>query len=536
MKYLNVNSILEKGITILIWLLISLTASGQTISERLILNGTKDSLFIMSPDIIFDKQGNYCLEVTKNAQKYFMTNKGTIGGFESIGSTFGNGGEVVYTLSNPKEKPYYYKNAKGSQVYGPAVGKIEAYQTSNTNENISIVTTLKDSAYYYINGKLILQELKNSKKNYIFENDWISFSENGNTIYFLTRNNLYYLYVNDKLIDSSKFEYTQLAINNDGTYIYAEGKKPEKPIGKYNYMFFVHAMDTVQGPVPTVWNYELRENGAYYYSGDDNGPYYIAINGKLYKDIDPKSISNITLIDKNTYLFSFKEKEKNKINVNGKIYSHDFENIFYPTLDKQGNFAFYGIKDYYLYKFVNGNKEQNPVSKYQTRATPLYISPKGESLHYYKTEDSIYLYQNDKLIFKPISKKSTFLIRPFTDFLSYTRSKVKNNNSLFYLEYNGQGYLVFNGKLSKPMFPFKEKSYSKNQEQYALEAGNVDDNGFFAIQKTDSKKHLITINNEIYKEIDRIDYIVPDSCFFDGKELIFYGVKGLSFYQFKLNL
>lgn len=524
----NNNSIL-----LFIALITCLTTFGQTISEKLILTDTKDSLYLMSNEIVFDKQGNYCFELTKKGQKYFMTNKDSIS-FESIGSSSGNGGEVAYTYSKSAGSPFYYKNAEGTQIYGKAVGKIEAYQTSKTRENIAIVTTSSDSAYYYINGKLITQELKDTNKNYIFRNDWIAFSENGNTIYFLYQNNLYYLYVNDKLIDSSKFEYTQLAINNNGTYIYAEGKKPEKPIGKYDYVFFVHAKDTILGPVRTVWNYKLKENGAYFYSGDDNGPHYVAIDDKLFKDI--AFVSNITLKDRDTYLFSFEQKGKNKINVNGKIYDYDFENIFYPTLDTQGNFAFYGIKNYYLYKFVNGKREQNPLSKYQTRATPLYINPKGESLHYYKTEDSIYLYQDDKLIFKPISRKSKFSIRPFTDFLSYKHNKSANNNSLFYLEYNDQAYFVFNGKPSKPIFPVKEKKYSRDQEQYALVAGSFNDDGFFVIQKTGSKKYLITINNEIYQEIDGIDYIVPDSCFLDEKELIFYGSKDLSFYQFKVNL
>lgn len=516
-----------------------MTANGQTITERLILTDTKDSLYLNSDKISFDRQGNYCFVIEKGDQDYFVTNKDTIGGFKFIGSTYGNGGEINYTnsYSDPKEKPFYYKNAKGIKVFGTAIGKIESYQTSNTKENIAITTTLKDSVYYYINGKLISKNHKEQvEKFYISESDWVSFSENGNVIYFLNQDSLYKLYVNDKLIDSSKFRYNQLAINNSGTYIFAKGKRPEQPIGKYNYMFFIHSMDTVLGYVRTVWDYELKENGAYYFSGDDNGPYYIAINDKLHKNIKP--VSNITLIEKEKYLYSFGEKGKNKINVSGKIYSHDFEEIFYPSLDTEGNFAFYGMKDYYLYKFVNGKANKEPISKYGVRATPLYISPTGESIHYFKTDDSIYLYQDEKLIFKSIPKTSNFIIEPHKEILPYNfiRGKTENGNSLFYLEYDKQAYFVFNGKFSKPLLPVKERNYSKDKELGTIVSGEFNDNGFFAIQKVGKKKFLIIINNQIYKELDDVDYIVSDSYFFDGKSLIFYGVKNRSFYQFNSNL
>lgn len=530
--------ILRNLTTILTGFLSCLAVNGQTLTERLILTDSKDSLYLKSDKISFDRQGNYCFVIEKGDQEYFVTNKDTIGGFKFIGSTYGNGGEINHTssYSDPKDKPFYYKNAKGTKVFGTAIGKIENYQTSNTNENIALITTLKDSVYYYINGNLLLRKYKDPKKYYNVEDDWVSFSENGNTIYSLKLDTINYLYVNEKVIDSSKFSYTQLAINNNGTYIFAKGKRPEKPIEKYNYMFFVHSMNTILGYVRTVWDYELKENGAYYYSGDDNGPYYIAINDKLHKNI--KSVSNITLIDKETFLYSFDEKGKSKINVSSKIHSHDFDEIFYPTLDTEGNFAFYGMKNYYLYKFVNGEKEKEPISKYGVRATPLYISPKGESIHYFKTDDSIYLFQDEKLIFNPIPKNSNFLIKPHKEVLPYNfvRGKTENGNSLFYIEYDNQGYFVFNGKLSKPLLPVKKRNYSKDKEQGSIVAGKFNDNGFFAIQKVGDGKFLIFVNNKIYKEINDVDHIVSHSYFFDGKDLIFYAVKNYSFYQFKLSL
>ena len=123
---------------ILIGLFVSLNLYGQTITERLVLTDTKDSLYLKSTDISFDREGNYCFVIKKNGQEYFVTNNDTIGGFKFIVLTFGNGGGVSCTnsYSAPQNKPYYYKNDKGVKVFGTAMEKIECFQTSNTRENI----------------------------------------------------------------------------------------------------------------------------------------------------------------------------------------------------------------------------------------------------------------------------------------------------------------------------------------------------------------------------------------------------------------
>jgi len=96
------------------------------------------------------------------------------------------------------------------KVHGTAVGKIERFETSNTRENIAMVTILNDTVYYYINGKLLTKNKKDPKIPYSVR-EWVSFSENGNVIYYLKHDDIHYLYVNDKVIDSSKFTYIQLA-------------------------------------------------------------------------------------------------------------------------------------------------------------------------------------------------------------------------------------------------------------------------------------------------------------------------------------
>ena len=58
-----------------------LIVNGQTITERLILTYTKDSLYLNSDKISLDKQENYCFVVEIGELVYFLTNKDTIGGF-----------------------------------------------------------------------------------------------------------------------------------------------------------------------------------------------------------------------------------------------------------------------------------------------------------------------------------------------------------------------------------------------------------------------------------------------------------------------
>jgi len=530
-----------KKIIILVFIAMTVADSvfAQTLKERLILTDTKDSIYLNAKWISFDRAGNYCFEVKVNDSEYFYTNTDTIGGFNFIGSIFGNGGGIAYThqYGDKEDKPWYFKNVNGTKIYGQVRGEEKRYMDGHTDQNMAITVTYNDSVYYYANDKLVSQiQIAKADKFGIENSDWCSFSENGNVIYYTKNDNLYSVYVNGKQIGTSYSEYYQLRINNKGQYIFAEGRKPKEKDGKYDFMFFTHSNDTTLGPVRTVWDCDLKENGGYYYSGDDNGTDYIVINNNLHKNLD--AISNITLIDKTSYLFTYKENGAEKINVNGKSYTVPFNEIFYPTLDRKGNFAFYGINDFYLYKFVNGKQDPKPITKYDVRPTPLYISPKGKTLLYFKTDDSTYIYEDEKLLFPAFSSSANFNVQPYTEILpnDFERGKAKNGNNLLYLELDTTGYFIFNGQFSKPMIPVKESSYTTEKTKGEIVAGKFDDYGFFAIQKIGTDKFLININNTYYKEIDGVQDILEKGCYFDDKELVFYGIKGFSFYQYTLKL
>ncbi|NOQ71732.1 MAG: hypothetical protein GQ574_07020 [Crocinitomix sp.] len=518
-------------------MLLSFNGFGQTLTEKLILQDSSDSVYLKESSGRFDKDGNYCFQIKIDTLEYFITNKDTFGGLKSIrGIGGGGGGAISYGSAGWKDRstPYYYKNGLGTRVYGTAIGKVEDFQSNVSHESISFVSTTDDSVYYHLNGHLVSSALKNPKTYYRTANDFAAFSENGNAIYWIFEDSTFQLFVNNQLIDSSKFRFIQMAINDNGDYIYAKGHKPKKKIGRYDYIFYIHANNITFDYVRTVWDYELKPNGAYYYSGDDNGTDYIAINDKLYRDLD--YVSNITLLDKENFFFTFGENDKTKINVNGQVFSYNYDEILKPTMDKAGNFSCYTVIDYYLYKIVNGKKIEAPISKYGVRGVPVYISPTGSSIHYFKTDDSTYLYRDEKLLFKPISNKTQFRIEPTKFLISnyYKRGKTKNGKSLFYMEYDDKAYFVYNGELSQQTIPKVTRSYARTATIGNIVISQHNDLGYFVVQQTGEQQFMITMNNQVYQELNGVDKILDYSYFFSENGLVLYGIKNAAYYQYKL--
>ncbi len=86
------------------------------------------------------------------------------------------------------------------------------------------------------------------------------------------------------------------------------------------------------------------------------------------------------------------------------------------------------------------------------------------------------------------------------------------------------------------MIPVEHLKNRMHLDKGAIIAGELTDNGFFTIQYESDKKYLLNVNNKMYKELDGIDKIVSKYCFFDEKELIFYGFKGSSLIKFTIEL
>lgn len=523
-----------RRITILTCLLLPCLLFGQTLTQKLVLT---DKRFAGAQSPAFDKEGNYCYEVEVKGKQYFITNKGSSAGFAYISSSGGGNGSISYTQSglDNDDKPWYYRNALSVKVLGPVTGRLEKYITGNTKSNIALTVSHNDSVAYYVNGRQVANEPRQNLEPFDIDHyNWCAFSENGNSIYYVRQNWLYRLYVNGRQIDSSKENFNELHINNNGEYVYAEGRRPDVTTKGYDYMFYIHAGDSVIGPVRTVWQNQLTQKGAYYYSGDDNGPDYIIINNQLKKGIE--KVDNIVLPGKGAYYYTFEEAHQQKINVNGKAYSFPLREIILPSVGSNGDFSFYGMIDYFLYPFTNGRQAAKPITRFNVRPTPVYISPQGVSLHYFITDDSVYLYRNDQLLLPPISNQSGIGIEENGSLLDndFTYQKYSTGNALVCLRYGKHAYWVYNGQLSEPMLPVVKGTYDNTDVKGEIVLGTFDEYGFFAVQKTGDKQYRLNINNKVYKDLENIDGLIDDSYFFNDHQLVLYAKRGSSVYQYNI--
>jgi hypothetical protein len=205
-------------------------------------------------------------------------------------------------------------------------------------------------------------------------------------------------------------------------------------------------------------------------------------------------------------------------------------------MDAHGNFALYGLRDYYLYKFVNGKEVKQPITKYGVRPNQLYISAEGKSIHVFKTDDSIYVYQDDSLLFPVQEKIQSLRVEDGFETLPLNQNSenVKTGKELFYIESDSVGYLVFNGTFSKPMLPVSDRTWGDDKMEGEIIAAEINENGFYAIQKRGNNSWLVNINNTYYINLDEVSKVYYKSVYFTRNALVFYGVKGNSIYQFKV--
>ena len=508
---------------------------GQSLTERVLWIDTMGSYHLnqYANSFSFDRDGNFFFlnDRVVVASKDAVGNLCAAGG---IGGTFGDV-DFMRCCSSSKSDTVYVKNRYGISIYGPITGKVQRSLSGKTFNHIAVISVLGKTAFIYLDGRMVqavpLTDLDRSRIE--FEN-WVDFSENGNAIYYLYQNNRYVLYVNDQPVDTSDYKFSALSINDNGDYTYAKFFKTETPEGEYDRKYCIYTKDTVLDQVRTIKKFLLMDNGAYYLTGDDGDSDYIVLNGRLRRGID--KVNNITMLNSQNALYSFEKDGHLYLNVNGMDYPVDFEEIYNPTMDVNGHFAYYGLKDYFLYKVVDGKVNEEPLSKYGVRALPLCITPEGKTLHYFKTDDSVYLYQDDNLILKQMHRTECFQIFPWQDELPYQAriGWTGNDQSLLCLNYGEQGYFVYNGQLSEPLLPIKR--YWVKPSAGCVVEGVVNEHGFFAIQYVGEKTFQVVVNNHIYKELHDIDEIISGNGFYDGKQVVFYGIKDHTICQFILSL
>ena len=530
-----------KNFFLLVFAFAALALQGQTLTEKLLWADTSGTAYEIEPynhTFSFDRDGNYCFCVKRDGNSTIVSNKAPIEGLCYAGGGYSNGcGSRYLRLCNQKDAdPLYVMNEGAPNFYGPIAGTVQGYLSGNTRQHFANTSVRNDTAFFYLDGRLVHSSpLVTIKQFKLEDEDWVDFSENGNVIYYLEQNDRFVLYVNGQPIDTSDRHFNALAINDKGDYVYATSFKPEKPVGKYDYMFFIHTKDTVFDYVRTTWRSVLTENGAYYFNGDDCGPDYLVLNGRLRKGIE--SFKNITLVDSKNAFYTYEIDKQLYLNVNGKDYPVDFDGIYNPTMDTNGHFAYFGIKDYYLYKVVDNVKVEEPLSKYGVRAMPLYISPQGSSVHYFKTDDSVYVYKDEELLFNPISKSEKYTIYPWDEVLPklWEYRKSSYGHSLFCMNYGDKGYFVYDGQFSEALLPLF-KQYGDDPKPGGVVDGLFNDDGYFAILNTGEKEYQVVVNGRICGELYNVDRIFSEKSYFDGRQVIFFGMRDNAICQFFVTL
>ena len=531
-----------KKFFLLLFALAALALQGQTLTERLLWadsSGTADEIELYNHMFSFDRDGNYCFCVKRDGNSTIVSNKAPIEGLCYAGGGFskGCGSRYLRLCSQKDADPLYVMNEGAPNFYGPIAGTVQGYLSGNTRQHFANTSVRNDTAFFYLDGRLVYSSpLVTIKQFKLEDEDWVDFSENGNVIYYLEQNDRFVLYVNGQPIDTSDLHFNALAINDKGDYLYTEIVKPENPVGKYDYMFFIHTKDTVFDYVRTTWRSVLTENGAYYFNGDDCGPDYLVLNGRLRKGIE--SFKNITLVDSKNAFYTYEIDKQLYLNVNGKDYPVDFDGIYNPTMDTNGHFAYFGMKGYYLYKVVDNVKVEEPLSKYGVRAIPIHITPQGSSLHYFKTDDTVYLYRDNELLFKPIHGTETFTIQSWDHVLPriYAQKPPENGHSLVCLNYGDYGFFVHDGQLSEPLPPLADYYAVGDSEFGSVVEGVYNEHGYFAVLKVGEKDYQVVVNGRICGEIHDVDKVFPRKGYLDAQQVTFYGMRNNAIYQFVVTL
>ena len=169
------------------------------------------------------------------------------------------------------------------------------------------------------------------------------------------------------------------------------------------------------------------------------------------------------------------------------------------------------------------------------RPVPLYISPEGKSLHLFTTDDSSYLYFDDKLV--ALSAAGDIKVSTMYGMAYNTGLPDFYDDRPLYVEYDDTGHVFYQGKFSKHMPAAARHSYSGVNIKGEIVSYDDQNEGFYVIQYLGDSKYHININNTIEEDIDGIDKFIGHYFDFDPvkQQLSFVALKNNSLFLYKLN-
>jgi len=517
----------------------------QSIQEHLIVTDNKEGLMNKAFRATFDTSGNYYFETLlkgKGDRFSLLSNSKTFNPVYWDGKVALSKYKAMITdgfFSDSTKKSVYIKNKLGTKVYGPYAGRVRDVLEYG-KENMLVDLCIGATSYLYINDSMV-NRTDSTKQKYL-----CAFSNNNHVLYMVYQRNMYRLYHNHKLIDSSNLPFKDLSINDNNHLLYV------KQIGANYYIY--HNAKTF-GPFKSADFGDLWDNDAYYYRGCADTQCYVLVNDKVYTMPEPYTISEdiqgnqlynsdaqifVYPHDKNRSAFTYNKlnDENTYLNINGKETKLNYHSVSQISLDQQNNFACWGLRLDQLkiertYKNINGTESKLRIWKKKEgyKPQPLGLDAQGNSTYFYVTRDSIFLYRNDTPLLKPVLK---------ANFLVWDASLMPISEPTGLEQFQGVnadkvGYIVYNGTLSKP-FPAINPQYDRYDTATvgSMVTGVINNNGFFVVVCTAPGKYTIDINNTTYTELTGMDRCFPDQSYLTPHEAIFYGQKGNSFYEYRV--
>ena len=187
---LSIKPRVMKKSLLLFFALAAVALQGQTLTERLLWADTL-GLYEIEPygnSFSFDRDRNYCFCVKKDGNRTAVASKAPIEGLCYAGGGYSKYGSSRFLrlCDSPNADPLYVMNEDGTNIYGPIAGTVQGYRSGGTRQHFAITSVRNDTAFFYLDGRLVYSSpLETIKKFKLKDEEWVDFSDNGNTIYYL---------------------------------------------------------------------------------------------------------------------------------------------------------------------------------------------------------------------------------------------------------------------------------------------------------------------------------------------------------------
>ncbi len=481
--------------------------------------------------------------------------------------------DIIDVLADSTGKYFFPRNWVSH--YGPSNGEVT--MTPNKTSSRFATSIVDEGTINLFVCDSLVGEVTGLKSDYNFKYDnWCAISDTGVVIYYTYSKRKYRLFINHKVIDSSERAFKNMAVNDKSQYSYIKFEKKA---------VYLKTSDTTLGPFDTT----AYDRIIYYCGIQNDGNYYYEMPGKIRNAwvINNKilfgQLDYLKFTGNGHYMYFYKEdtsvnsfqrfdmknfdralmgqklpgnneikliNQSYRLNVDGKLLQLPYNKIEAPIIDSMGNYAYCGIRDFMMYRVVNGTEFSKPLSLYGVRPKTLYMGIKGDTYHIFTTDDSSYLYHNDRLLYSSSQANECIAslkrklqrnpkgLRLQTGQIEYQGDMFKNYDcikfsSWFTIESGGE----YNIDPITGIEIHRKQMKAANQ---ILKSGETNGHSYYIITGKDGcynvfvdLRKVAVLKND---EIDGIDTVVSDQVYLDDNQFIFYSRQKGKICRYKIKL